>query len=77
MAIYRREFSGQTVDYACYDPRSGTYFAASTHGQFGPHLYVTTDLESGWTEVEGLALPKSSDIALERIWLVQPGAAEG
>ena len=42
--VARRLFAGQTVDYACFDTRSGTYFASVTHGQFGPHLYFSESL---------------------------------
>lgn len=72
-----RGFAGQTADYACFDSRSGTYFATVTHGQFGPHLYYTTSLEDEWQEVAGLSLPAESGEAVERIWIVEPGDAEG
>jgi photosystem II stability/assembly factor-like uncharacterized protein len=72
-----RAFAGQTVDYACFDPRSGRYFASLTHGQFGPHLYYTDDLDAAWQEAEGLAFPVDSDAAVERIWIVEPAADDG
>lgn len=72
-----RGFAGQTVDYACFDSRSGTYFATVTHGQFGPHVYYTTSLEDEWQEAEGLIFPAESGQAVERIWIVEPGAGDG
>jgi len=77
MEVTTRAFAGQTVDYACHDHRSGTYFANVTHGQFGPHLYYTDDPEGEWHEAEGLAFPSDSETSVERIWLVEPGADEG
>jgi photosystem II stability/assembly factor-like uncharacterized protein/sulfur carrier protein ThiS len=77
MRIITREFAGQTVDFACFDERSGTYFAAVSHDQFGPHLYYTEDLQTEWSEVDGLAFPESAETALERIWIVQPGEGAG
>lgn len=77
LRIAQRLFVGQTVDFACHDSRSGTYFAACTHGQFGPHLFMTRDLEQEWQEVEGLAFPGDAGVTLERIWIVTPGAANG
>ena len=75
--VVAREFAGLTVDYACYDHRTGTYFAALTHGQFGPHLCYATDPEGPWEEASGLALPADSGSSIERIWMVEPGQKEG
>lgn len=75
--VAKRLFAGQTVDYACFDERSGTYFAAVTHGQFGPHLYTSESVNGEWQESSGLAFPADADAAVERVWLVEPGAAEG
>lgn len=72
-----RAFAGQTIDYACHDSRSGRYFACLTHGQFGPHLYFTDDLDAEWQEADGLVLPGDSEVALERIWIVEPGSEDG
>lgn len=72
-----RAFAGQTVDYACFDSRSETYFATVTHGQFGPHLYYTHDLGGEWQEAEGLVFPAGADTAVERIWIVEPGTEHG
>jgi len=75
--VSHRVFAGQTVDYACFDERSGTYFASMTHGQFGPHLYLTSDVDGDWQEAEGLVFPVDFDSAVERIWIVEPGSEEG
>lgn len=75
--IAKRLFAGQTVDYACFDPRSQTYYAAVTHGQFGPHLFYGETVNDDWKEASGLSFPAESEVAVERIWLVEPGIAEG
>ncbi len=75
--IGKRSFPGQTVDYACRDRRSGRYFAAVTHGQFGPRLYFRDDPEGEWQEAEGPVFPKETDAAVERIWAVEPGEEDG
>ena len=77
LEVSHRAFAGQTVDYACYDRRSGTYFACLTHGQFGPHLCRTDDLDGEWQEAEGLAFAADSASAVERIWIVEPGVEDG
>ena len=77
MQIAARLFKGQTVDYACFDRRTNTYFVSVTHGQFGPHLYTSDSLEGEWLEATGLVLPAESETAVERIWIVEPGIAEG
>lgn len=76
-SVAKRLFAGQTVDYACFDCRSDTYFATVTHGQFGPHLYFSDSVEGDWREATGPAFPADSGTAVERIWIVEPGAREG
>jgi len=87
LEVAGRHFPGQVVEYGMRDPRSGRVFASVTHGQFGPHLYVSDDLSaassdpsehgSGWAEVEGPAFPDDVDASVERTWVVVPGAEEG
>jgi len=72
-----RLFPGQTVDFACHDHRSGRYFAAVTHGQFGPRLYWAEGPEREWKQVEGLTFPEQVSEAVSRIWVVVAGAAPG
>ncbi len=76
-----REFPGEAVEYAIRDPRSGRLFAAVTHGQFGPRLFYRDDGANAgegnpWHEAE-LGFPAEAGAALERIWIVTPGVAEG
>jgi molybdopterin converting factor small subunit len=68
-----RKFSGTTVEFAMRDPRSGTYFASVTHGQFGPRLYWTDDPAGQWEQATGPAFPEEAGSAVERIWFVRTG----
>jgi photosystem II stability/assembly factor-like uncharacterized protein len=79
LEVAARRFEGQVVEYAMRDPRTGIYFASVTHGQYGPHLYRSADPTApteAWQEVP-LRFPEDVEAAVERIWSVQPGAAEG
>lgn len=77
LKLITRQFAGQVVEYAMRDPRSGRYFAAVTHGQFGPHLYYADDPEGSWVECKGPAFPDGSDASVDRIWVVEPGSEDG
>ena len=77
MEIATRSFPGEVVEYAIRDPRSGRYFASVTHGQFGPHLFYTDDPTGQWQQAEGPAFPSGAGAAVERIWVVEPGVADG
>jgi photosystem II stability/assembly factor-like uncharacterized protein len=72
-----RAFPGEVVEYAVRDPRNGRYFASVTTGQFGPHLFMSDSAGSGWQQVEGPAFPADAKVAVERIWIIQPGVADG
>jgi photosystem II stability/assembly factor-like uncharacterized protein len=73
-----RAFPGEVVEFATRDPRSGRTFASVTNGQFGGRLMFTDDPVGGqWTQAKGPAFPEDTDTALERIWIVQPGEADG
>lgn len=77
LAIAARAFPGEVVEFATRDARTGRYFAAVTHGQFGPHLFYSDDLGGDWQQSEGPAFPSHADTAVERIWVVEPGVADG
>ena len=72
-----RAFPGQIVEYAMRDPRTGTCFASVTHGQFGPHLYYADDPTGDWLEAAGPVFPEDAETSVSRIWMIEPGAAEG
>jgi molybdopterin converting factor small subunit len=78
MEVAARRFSGQTVEYAIRDPRSGTYLASVTHGQYGPRLFLSDDATAKeWEQAAGPAFPEDADAAVERIWVIQPGEEDG
>jgi photosystem II stability/assembly factor-like uncharacterized protein/molybdopterin converting factor small subunit len=68
-----RKFSGSTVEFALRDPRSGTYLASVTHGQYGPRVYFTDDPSGEWEQASGPAFPDDADAAVVRIWVIQVG----
>jgi hypothetical protein len=75
--VAARAFGGLDVEYAIRDPRTGRYLASVTHGQFGPRVYVSDDVGGEWEATEGLRFPEDADAAVERIWRIEPGAADG
>jgi molybdopterin converting factor small subunit len=77
MDVAVRQFAGQTCEYAIKDRRTGTYYAAMTHGQFGPHLYYTDDPSGDWEEASGIAFPEGGGESVERIWTIQPAERDG
>lgn len=72
-----RRFSGLTVEYAVKDPRTGTYFASVTDGQFGPRVYRTDQPLGEWEQCDGPRFPKGAAAAVERVWVIQPGEEDG
>jgi photosystem II stability/assembly factor-like uncharacterized protein len=72
-----RAFAGEPVEYALRDPRSGRALASVTSPFYGPKLWYSDDLAGEWQQADGVALPEGGDAALERIWVIVPGADEG
>lgn len=68
-----RKFSGSIVEFAMRNPRTGVYFAAVTHGQFGPRLFYATEPMGEWEQATGPAFPEDAGAAVERIWVVKTG----
>lgn len=76
--IKTRAFAGQPVDYATRDPRSRRLLATVTSPFYGPKIFYTDDSpEVEWEQAEGVALPPGGDQALERIWVIVRGEADG
>jgi hypothetical protein len=77
-AIRARAFAGEPVDFAVRDPRSGRLFVTVTSPFYGPKIfYCDGDPAGEWTQAAGVSLPEESGAALERIWVITPGEAEG
>lgn len=75
--IAERAFEGDVVEYAMRDPRSGRYFASVTSGFYGPRLLHALDPAGEWEHASTLAMPPDTGAALERVWVVQAGEADG
>jgi photosystem II stability/assembly factor-like uncharacterized protein len=75
--IQTRTFEGQPVDYAMHDTRSGRFLATVTSPFYGPKIFYTDDPSGEWEQAEGVALPEGGDQALERIWVIRAGEADG
>jgi photosystem II stability/assembly factor-like uncharacterized protein len=72
--ITDRAFAGEVVEYALHDPRTDRLLVSVTSPFYGPKLWYAGD---GWEQAEGLELPESGDAALERIWVIKAGEADG
>ncbi len=75
--VTARAFAGEPVDYACRDPRSGRILAGMTSPFYGPKLMYADDAAGEWSQGSGVSLPEGGDAALERIWVITPGQADG
>jgi hypothetical protein len=76
--ITTRAFAGQPVDYATRDARSGRLLAAVTSPFYGPKIFYCDGDPSGeWEQADGVTLPEGGDQALERIWVITCGEADG
>ncbi len=75
--VTARAFAGEPVDFACRDPRSGRIFAGMTSPFYGPKLMYAEDPSGDWHEAAGVSLPEGGEAALERIWVITPGEADG
>ena len=84
--IVARAFAGEPVDYAVRDPRTRRVLATMTSPFYGPKVFYTDRPASdwgaakrheGWEQAEGVTLPEGGEQALERIWVIAPGEADG
>jgi photosystem II stability/assembly factor-like uncharacterized protein len=75
--VRARAFAGEPVEYAVRDPRTGRVLASVTSAWHGPKLWYADDPAGDWEQAEGIALPEGGDRALERIWVIVAGEADG
>ncbi|HEX6390824.1 MAG TPA: sialidase family protein, partial [Solirubrobacteraceae bacterium] len=75
--VTARAFAGEPVEYALRDPRSGRMLASVTSPFYGPKIWFTDDPAGDWEQADGVALPEGGDAALERIWVIVTGEADG
>ena len=72
-----RAFAGEPVEYALRDPRSGRVLAAVSSPFYGPKVFLADDPAGEWVQAEGVALPEGGEQALEKLWILRTGEAEG
>jgi photosystem II stability/assembly factor-like uncharacterized protein len=70
--IATRQFSGQVVEFAMRDDRTGRYFASVT-GFYGPKVYHAEDPAGEWEQSDGPAFPEDADTKLDRVWVIRKG----
>ena len=75
--VTARAFAGEPVENALRDPRSGRLLASVTSPFYGPKLWYTDDPAGEWEQAQGVALPEGGEAALERIWVIVAGEADG
>jgi photosystem II stability/assembly factor-like uncharacterized protein len=76
--ITARAFAGEPVDFATRDPRTGRLLATVTSPFYGPKIfYIDGDPTGEWEQAAGIALPEGGEQALERIWVIAGGEADG
>jgi hypothetical protein len=75
--VTARAFAGEPVEYAMRDPRSGRLLASVSSPFYGPKIFHTDDPGGEWEQAAGVALPEGGEQALERIWVLVPGEADG
>ena len=75
--VTARAFAGEPVEHALRDPRTGRMVASVTSAFYGPKLWYTDDPAGDWEQADGVALPEGGDAALERIWVIAAGEADG
>ncbi|MBV9836668.1 MAG: hypothetical protein JO156_01015 [Solirubrobacterales bacterium] len=75
--LVARAFEGEPVEYALRDRRSGRLLAATTSPFYGPKIFSTDDPAGEWEQAGGVALPEGGEQALNRIWVIAPGEADG
>jgi hypothetical protein len=77
-AIGARAFAGEPIDFATRDRRTKRLLATVTSPFYGPKIFYTDgDPDDEWKQAEGVSLPEGGDQALERIWVIACGEADG
>jgi len=77
LEVTGRAFAGDPVEYAMRDRRSGRVIASVTSPFYGPKLFGAEDPAGEWEQAEGVTLPEGGQAALERIWTIVAGEADG
>jgi photosystem II stability/assembly factor-like uncharacterized protein len=72
-----RAFAGEPVECALRDTRTGRVLASVTSPFYGPKIWYADDPGGDWEQAGGVAVPEGGDTALERIWTIVAGEADG
>jgi hypothetical protein len=75
--VKARAFAGMPVEYAMREPRTGRYLAGVGNPFYGPKIWHAEDPAGEWEQAQGVALPEGGDKALERVWTIVAGEANG
>ncbi|MGH2968364.1 MAG: exo-alpha-sialidase [Solirubrobacteraceae bacterium] len=75
--VTARAFAGEPVEYALRDPRSGRVLASVSSPFYGPKIWYADDPAGDWEQADGVVLPEGGEAALERIWVLVAGEADG
>ena len=77
LAVSERTFEGEPVEFAIRDDRTATYYAAVTHGHYGPKVFFAEDTAGEWTQSQGPVFPDGTDASVARVWSIRPGVEDG
>jgi len=75
--VSARAFAGEPVEYALRDSRTGRVLASVTSAFYGPKVWYADDPTGDWEQASGVTLPEGGEAALERIWVIVAGEADG
>ena len=75
--VTARAFAGETVEHALRDARTDRVLASVTSPFYGPKIWYTDEPAGEWEQASGIALPEGGEAALERIWVIVAGEADG
>src|SRR5687767_10286234 len=75
--VKTRAFAGEQVEYALRDPLTRRLLSSVTSPVYGPKIWHADDPSSEWQQANGVGLPEGGETALERIWVIVGGEAEG
>jgi molybdopterin converting factor small subunit/photosystem II stability/assembly factor-like uncharacterized protein len=77
LSVAVRRFEGEPVEFAIRDDRTGVYYAAVTHGHYGPKVFFAEDAAGEWTQSQGPVFPDGTDASVVRVWSIRPGEEDG
>jgi photosystem II stability/assembly factor-like uncharacterized protein len=64
---------GWEVFHANVDPRSEVLYACGNSFVYGATVHRSSDMGQTWERTEGIGLPEGHELALEKLWHIEPG----